>query len=58
MGMGLNHTVYPLISCNLVCKIVISPEEKNRKMIFPPFGNGLLLSSKNIILKGNPIIYP
>ena len=31
---------------------------KNQKLIFPPLGNDFLPSSRNIILKGRPIIYP
>ena len=42
----------------LSCKVVISLEEKNRKIIFAPFGNAFLPSSKNTLLKGYPILYP
>ena len=57
MGMGLNHTAYPLINVSLSWKVVFSLEKKHND-IFPPFGNEFLSPSKNIILKGHPIIYP
>ena len=55
MGMGLNHTVYPLGYISLSYKVVFSIEKK-QKTTFPPFGNAFLPQSKNI-LKGHPIIY-
>ena len=32
--------------------------KNNQKKIFPPFRNELLSPSKNIMLKGHPILYP
>ena len=42
MGMGLNHTVYTLMIIIISYNIVISLEDKNRKIIYAPFGNGFL----------------
>ena len=53
--MYLNHTVYPLLNVFPSCKVVFSLE-KNKKIIYPPFGMHSYLHRK-IILKGNPIIY-
>ena len=56
--MVLNQTVYQLINVSISWKVFLSLKETNQKTIFPPFGNAFSSLSKNIILKGHPILYP
>ena len=57
MGVGFNHTAYPIMNVSPSCKVVFSIE-KNRKWYFHHFVDELLSPSKNIILNGHSIIYP
>ena len=55
--MGLKNTGYQLMKVSLSCKVVFGLGKK-RINIFHYLANEVLSPSKNIILKGHPIIYP